>query len=88
MSSIELKPIGKSKPATAPAPPPRHPDATGAQGSLNTAVPGSLGSAYRQAEEKAKAAVHLQEGGLDSISVWGLAASAWYVGLSHQAICG
>ena len=64
--NIELKPMGTSKPPI----PPRHPD---------TATEGTLSAAYRQAEEKAKAAVHLQEGGLDSVSVWGLAASAWYV---------
>jgi hypothetical protein len=48
--------------------PPRHPDAeTG----------GSLGHAYKVAEEKAKAAVHLQEGNMDSISYWSLAAAGW-----------
>lgn len=63
--SIELKPMGASK----PAPPPRHPHA-------DTAA-GQLGRAYRLAEDKAKAAVHLKEGQLDATSTWGLAASAW-----------
>ncbi|WVR09763.1 hypothetical protein IAU60_006839 [Kwoniella sp. DSM 27419] len=69
MSDIELKPIGRS----APPPPPRHPAAS----SLGDSIPGTLGQAYRSAEEKARAAVHLQEGGLDAISVWGLALAAW-----------
>jgi hypothetical protein len=64
--NIELRPMGTSKPPL----PPRHPE---------TSTGGSLSAAYRQAEEKAKAAVHLQEGGLDSVSIWGLAASAWCV---------
>ena len=62
---IELKPLGSS----APRIPPRHPEATS----------GSLGQAYRAAEEKAKAAVHLQEGVLDSVSVWGCGAASWSV---------
>ncbi|ORY33807.1 hypothetical protein BCR39DRAFT_557032 [Naematelia encephala] len=61
---IELQPLGSSKPPL----PPRHPDS----------VPGTLHAAYRAAEEKAKAAVHLQEGALDEISIWALAASAWF----------
>ena len=64
---IELRPVGSST----PKPPPRRPDTDGA--------PGSLSSAYRRAEEKAKAVVHLQEGQLDSISIWGLVSTAWYV---------
>jgi hypothetical protein len=48
-----------------PPVPPRHPEA-------------SLGAAYRQAENKAKAAVHLERG-LDLVSIWGLAAAAWWV---------
>ncbi len=63
---IELRPIG----ASAPRIPPRHPD---------TGSPGTLGQAYRAAEDKARAAVHLQEGGLDTISVWGCGAASWYV---------
>ncbi|WWC69495.1 uncharacterized protein I206_103437 [Kwoniella pini CBS 10737] len=69
---IELRPMGKS---TAPLPPPRHP----ATSSIADALPGSLGKAYKSAEEKAKAAVHLQEGGLDAISIWGLGLAAWFV---------
>ena len=46
-----------------PPVPPRHPEA-------------SLGASYRQAEEKAKATVHLERG-LDAVSIWGLAASGW-----------
>ena len=61
---IELRPIGKS----VPLPPPRHPAAT---------APGGLGKAYRAAEERAKAAVNLQEGGLDATSTWGLGAAVW-----------
>lgn len=61
---IELRPIGKAKPAV----PPRHPEAVSG---------GSLGHAYKVAEEKAKAAVHLQEGNMDSISYWSLAAAGW-----------
>jgi hypothetical protein len=52
----------------APTPPPRHPD---------TQAQGGLGKAYRLAEEKAKAAVHLQEGGLDVTSVWGCGTAIW-----------
>ena len=63
--SIELKPLGSS----APPIPARHPETTS----------GSLGQAYRAAEEKAKAAVHLQEGVLDSVSVWGCGAACWCV---------
>lgn len=63
---IELKPLG----ASAPPPPPRHPDS----------APGSLGKAYRSAEEKAKAIIHLQQdAGLDAISVWALVLSSWFV---------
>ncbi|OWZ56917.1 hypothetical protein C349_01219 [Cryptococcus neoformans var. grubii Br795] len=62
---IELKPLG----ASAPPPPPRHPDS----------APGSLGKAYRSAEEKAKAIIHLQQdAGLDAISVWALVLSSWF----------
>jgi hypothetical protein len=60
---IELHSIGRS----APTPPPRQSDSAA----------GGLGRAYRLAEEKAKAAVHLQEGGLDATSSWGLGAAAW-----------
>lgn len=60
---IELRNL-KSK---APTPPPRHPDSSG----------GTLGKAYRLAEEKAKAAVHLQEGGMDVTGVWGCGAAIW-----------
>lgn len=67
-SNIELKPMGRS----APTPPPRHPD---------TASGGSLHAAFQAAEEKARAAVHLQEGNLDAVSVWGLAVAGWYVPL-------
>lgn len=56
--------------AKGPTPPPRHPD---------TQAGGSLGKAYRLAEEKAKAVVHLQEGGLDNTSIWGCASAIWYV---------
>jgi hypothetical protein len=66
--NIELRPVGKS--ANGPPLPPRRPDSE----------PGTLGRAYRLAEDKAKAAVHLQEGGLDVVSTWGLGAAAWYVG--------
>jgi hypothetical protein len=59
--NIELKPMGRS----APTPPPRHPETS------------SLHAAYKAAEEKARAAVHLQEGNLDTVSIWGLAVSAW-----------
>jgi hypothetical protein len=69
--NIELRPVGKS--ANGPPLPPRHPDSE----------PGTLGRAYRLAEDKAKAAVHLQEGGLDAVSTWGLGAAAWCVGTSH-----
>ncbi|RSH91943.1 hypothetical protein EHS25_009313 [Saitozyma podzolica] len=65
--NIELRPVGKS--ANGPPLPPRHPDSE----------PGTLGRAYRLAEDKAKAAVHLQEGGLDVVSTWGLGAAAWFV---------
>jgi hypothetical protein len=58
---IELRPMGSSKPPI----PPRHPEAS------------SLHSAYRSAEEKAKAVVHLQEGQLDAVSVWGIAVASW-----------
>jgi hypothetical protein len=51
---------------SAPTPPPRHPDT-------------SLHASFKAAEEKARAAVHLQEGNLDTISIWGLAVTAWYV---------
>jgi hypothetical protein len=68
--NIELRPVGKS--ANGPPLPPRHPDSE----------PGTLGRAYRLAEDKAKAAVHLQEGGLDVVSTWGLGAAAWCVGVS------
>ncbi|OCF45497.1 hypothetical protein I317_00745 [Kwoniella heveanensis CBS 569] len=87
---IELRPIGKSA-AAPPLLPPRHPAAstststasrTGATSTIADALPGTLGSAYRTAEEKAKAAVHLQEGGLDAISVWGLGLSAWFATLA------
>lgn len=61
--NIELKPMGRS----APTPPPRHPETS------------SLHAAYKAAEEKARAAVHLQEGNLDAVSVWGIAVAAWYV---------
>ncbi|WVQ98711.1 hypothetical protein IAU59_005842 [Kwoniella sp. CBS 9459] len=86
---IELRPIGKSaSPAAAGAPalPPRHPatatstSRTGA--AIADALPGTLGSAYRNAEEKARAVVHLQEGGMDAVSVWGLALSAWFAFLA------
>ncbi|WWD15893.1 hypothetical protein CI109_100317 [Kwoniella shandongensis] len=66
---IELRPMGAS--ASAPRIPPRHPAAA-------DPTPGSLGAAYRSAEEKAKAAVHLQEGGLDAISIWGLGLASWF----------
>jgi hypothetical protein len=69
--NIELRPVGKS--ANGPPLPPRHPESE----------PGTLGRAYRLAEDKAKAAVHLQEGGLDVVSTWGLGAAAWCVGTSH-----
>lgn len=59
--NIELKPMGRS----APTPPPRHPET------------GSLHAAFQAAEEKARAAVHLQEGNLDAVSIWGLAISGW-----------
>jgi hypothetical protein len=58
--------MGSSKPPI----PPRHPAADSATSSLH--------SAYRSAEEKAKAVVHLQEGQLDSVSVWGIAVVSWY----------
>lgn len=62
---IEMKPLG----ASASPPPPRHPDTS----------TGGLGAAYRKAEEKAKAAVHLREGNMDAVSTWGLVAAGWYV---------
>ena len=61
--NIELKQMGKS----APSVPPRHPESS------------SLHASFKAAEEKARAAVHLQEGNLDAISIYGLAVSAWYV---------
>ncbi|AAW41848.1 hypothetical protein CNBB3450 [Cryptococcus deneoformans B-3501A] len=62
---IELKPLG----ASAPPLPPRHADPPA----------GSLGKAYRSAEEKAKAIIHLQQdAGLDAISVWALVLSSWF----------
>ncbi len=64
---IELRLLGSS----APRLPPRHPDTKS----------GGLGSAYRAAEDKARAAVHLQEGGLDSVSVWGCGVASWYAKL-------
>jgi hypothetical protein len=70
---IELTDLKQRR--SAPALPPRHPDAT----------TGSLGKAYRLAEEKAKAAVYLQEGGMDSIAFWGCGAALWYVG-SHISL--
>ena len=63
--NIELKPVGKSRPI--PDVPPRHPDTH----------PGGLGAAYRAAEDKAKAAVALNEGGLDAVSIWGLVSASW-----------
>ncbi|WWC90053.1 uncharacterized protein L201_004985 [Kwoniella dendrophila CBS 6074] len=77
---IELKPMGKSAPLPPPPVPPRHPatNTNNNTSSLGDSLPGSLGKAYRTAEEKAKAAVHLQEGGLDAISIWGLGLAAWY----------
>ena len=60
---IELRPMG----ASAPPPPPRHPDTPS----------GGLGQAYRSAEDKARAAVHLQEGGLDNVSIWGCGLASW-----------
>ncbi|ORX39861.1 hypothetical protein BD324DRAFT_615273 [Kockovaella imperatae] len=63
---IELQPVGSS--TLKPRIPPRHPDT----------APGGLGAAYRAAEDKAKAAVHLQEGNLDNVSVWGLVAAGWF----------
>jgi len=62
---IELRPMGAATPK--PPVPPRHADT----------APGGLGAAYQAAEDKAKAAVHLQDGALDSISTWGLGAAAW-----------
>jgi len=59
--NIELKPMGKS----APSIPPRHPESS------------SLHASFKAAEEKARAAVHLQEGNLDAVSIYGLAVSAW-----------
>ncbi|WVF72123.1 hypothetical protein IAT40_006935 [Kwoniella sp. CBS 6097] len=84
---IELRPLGQSKPASAsgtapPPPPPRHPATSKAGAAIADALPGTLGSAYRSAEEKARAAVHLQEGGMDAVSVWGLALSAWFASLA------
>lgn len=64
---IELQDLKQRR--SAPTPPPRHPDAAG----------GGLGKAYRLAEEKAKAAVYLQEGGMDSIAFWGCGAALWCV---------
>ncbi|WWC61158.1 uncharacterized protein I303_103738 [Kwoniella dejecticola CBS 10117] len=75
---MELRPMGKS----APPPPPRHLATATATSALGDALPGSLGRAYRSAEEKAKAAVHLQEGGLDAISIWGLGLAAWFSSLA------
>jgi hypothetical protein len=46
--------------------PPKHPQS-------------SLSSAYKMAEEKAKATVHLQEGSFDAISLWALGSTAWQV---------
>ena len=66
--NIELKPMGKS----APSVPPRHPESS------------SLHASFKAAEEKARAAVHLQEGNLDAISIYGLAVSAWYAHLSYS----
>ena len=66
--NIELKPMGRS----APTPPPRHPEAS------------SLHASFKAAEEKARAAVHLQEGNLDAISIYGLAVAAWYVPFSSH----
>jgi len=59
--NIELKPMGKSTPSI----PPRHPESS------------SLHASFKAAEEKARAAVHLQEGNLDAVSIYGLAVSAW-----------
>ncbi|WVQ78092.1 hypothetical protein IAT38_000173 [Cryptococcus sp. DSM 104549] len=75
---IELKPMGSSIPPL----PPRHPAAQptyppGADSSSD-AQPGTLGRAYRTAEEKAKAAIHLQEGGMDAVSVFGVVLSSWF----------
>lgn len=66
---IELTDLKQRR--SAPTPPPRHPDANAGSST------GSLGKAYRLAEEKAKAAVYLQEGGMDSIAFWGCGAAVW-----------
>lgn len=63
--SVELRPMGASRP---PAPPPRHPETSA----------GGLGRAYRAAEDKAKASVHLQEGGMDTTSTYGVGVAIWY----------
>lgn len=68
---IELRDLQQTSTGR-PQMPPRHPDA----------APGTLGKAYRLAEEKAKAAVHLQEGGMDVTGVWGCGAGVWQVTIS------
>jgi hypothetical protein len=68
---IELRNLGDKARASPPLPP-RHP----AAGSSDSPS-GGLGRAYRLAEEKAKAAVHLQEGGLDTVAYWGCGAAIW-----------
>ncbi|WRT67112.1 uncharacterized protein IL334_004078 [Kwoniella shivajii] len=78
--SIELRPMGKSAPA--PPVPPRHPAASNANPQLSDASPGSLGRAYRSAEDKARAVVHLQEGGMDAVSIWALGLAGWFTTLA------
>ncbi|KAK4689441.1 hypothetical protein P7C73_g675, partial [Tremellales sp. Uapishka_1] len=38
----------------------------------------TLSQGYRAAEDAAKAAIHLEEGGMDVVSVWGLGAASWF----------
>ncbi|EIW69699.1 hypothetical protein M231_07923 [Tremella mesenterica] len=93
MTSIPLEPLGASKPPLPPRPP--KPSETTVQDDHDTfqkrrndfnsgigGATGQLGKAYKIAEEKAKAAVVLNEGGLDSVSVYGLGLTIWFTILS------
>ncbi|WVO12846.1 hypothetical protein L204_100454 [Cryptococcus depauperatus] len=66
---IEMQPLGGSVPPI----PPRH------STTANAVPTNSLGQAYRVAEEKAKAMMYLQEGGMDATSIWGIVLSSWFV---------
>jgi hypothetical protein len=81
MAGVELKPMGRhAGPSTTSLPPPYTDDNKGASSPSappRDSAPGTLGSGYRTAAERARLEARHTEDGMDAVSVYGLVVAGW-----------